>query len=213
MNRLWKCSSRVIRYCLGILGLHYGALRRIHGRKIKRRRSFLFIQCIHALFILFFASCTTSFDTLFLLWILLGRWQDDLAVCWRIYPLGSFSWRQYLLQVSALPRETIEGWPLPAHCWNWGEWGLKEYKWLVHYACRIDSTIDFCSTLAALVGPVQNIFSSPYTQFFIAQQAGQAVVLGRLSLSMCLWLYQIRIFIVSNWYKNPYLRKLDDIWT
>jgi hypothetical protein len=42
----------------------------------------------------------------------LGRWQDDLAVCWRYYPLGSFSWRQYLLQVSALPRETIEWWPL-----------------------------------------------------------------------------------------------------
>jgi hypothetical protein len=25
------------------------------------------------------------------------------------------------------------------------------------------STIDFCSALAALVGPIQNIFSSPYT--------------------------------------------------
>jgi hypothetical protein len=51
-------------------------------------------------------------------------------------------------------------------------------------------TRDFCSTLAALVSPVQNTFFPHCTllQFLcpIAQQAGQAVVLGRLSLSMCL---------------------------
>ncbi len=46
--------------------------------------------------------------------------------------------------------------------------------------------------LAALVGPVQNIFSSPYT-FSIPLspspgKAGQAVVLRRLSLSMSLLL-------------------------
>jgi hypothetical protein len=50
-------------------------------------------------------------------------------------------------------------------------------RWTRH-AC----TIDFCSVLAALGGPVQNIFSSPYTTVPIPQQAGQAGVLGRLSL-------------------------------
>jgi hypothetical protein len=34
-------------------------------------------------------------------------------------------------------------------------------SWLVHWACRA-SARDFCSALAALVGPVQNIFPSPY---------------------------------------------------
>jgi hypothetical protein len=60
--------------------------------------------------------------------------------------------------------------------------------WLVRWACRA-SKRDFCSALAALVGPVQNIFSSLYTiQFFvpIAQQVGQAAVLGRLSISIFL---------------------------
>jgi len=44
-------------------------------------------------------------------------------------------------------------------------------------------------SLAALVGPVQNILFLTGHFFYsfetIAQQAGQAVVLGRLSLSMC----------------------------
>ncbi len=48
---------------------------------------------------------------------------------------------------------------------------------------------DFCSPLAPLVGP--QFFSSTYTlhNSFIpnAQQAGHAAVLGRLSLSGCLW--------------------------
>jgi hypothetical protein len=43
--------------------------------------------------------------------------------------------------------------------------------------------------MAPIVGPVQNLFSSLYVHCFksfvpIAQQAGQAVVLGRLSHSM-----------------------------
>ncbi len=62
-------------------------------------------------------------------------------------------------------------------------------SWLVLWACRA-GTRDFCSALAALVGPVQNIFFLTVHYFilfvYIAQQAGQAVVLGRLSLSMCL---------------------------
>jgi Mg2+/citrate symporter len=49
----------------------------------------------------------------------------------------------------------------------------------------------FCSALASLVGPVQTIFFLTDHYFIsflpIAQQAGQAAVLGRLSLCMCLW--------------------------
>ncbi len=50
----------------------------------------------------------------------------------------------------------------------------------------VGCTRDFCSALAALVGPVQNIYFLN-VHFFssfvpIAQQAGQAAVLGRLSL-------------------------------
>jgi hypothetical protein len=62
--------------------------------------------------------------------------------------------------------------------------------WWVRWACRA-GTRDFCSSLAALVGPVQNIFfpNLHYNLFVpVVQQAGQAVVLGRMSLSMCLWL-------------------------
>jgi hypothetical protein len=52
-------------------------------------------------------------------------------------------------------------------------------------------TIDFCPALAALISPVKKIIF--LTEHFftllipIAQQAGQAGVLGRLSL--CLWLH------------------------
>jgi hypothetical protein len=58
-------------------------------------------------------------------------------------------------------------------------------SWLVHWACHA-GTRDFYSALAALVGPVQNNFSLTVHYFYsfvpIAQQAGQAAVLGRLSL-------------------------------
>ncbi len=47
------------------------------------------------------------------------------------------------------------------------------------------------SCLGALVGPVQNIFflAVDYFNSFVpvAKQGGQAAVLGRMSLSMCLW--------------------------
>ena len=63
---------------------------------------------------------------------------------------------------------------------------------LVRWACR-DGTRDFCFALAALVGPVPNIFclTSTLFQFFVptTHQALHAVVLGHLSLSMCLWFY------------------------
>jgi hypothetical protein len=61
--------------------------------------------------------------------------------------------------------------------------------WLVHWSCRVGSK-DFCSALAALVDPVQNIFflTVHYFNDFdpIAQQSGQAAMLGRLSLSTVL---------------------------
>ena len=50
----------------------------------------------------------------------------------------------------------------------------------------------FFSAFSALVGPVQNIFFLVVYYFNsfvpITQQSGQAVVLGHLSQSMCLWL-------------------------
>jgi hypothetical protein len=54
--------------------------------------------------------------------------------------------------------------------------------WLVCWACRA-GTRDFCSAMAALLCPVQNIFFITEHYFNscvpIALQAGQAVVLGR----------------------------------
>ncbi len=87
----------------------------------------------------------------------------------------------------------------PWCCWNWGKWGLLEYIWKgrpslvgslprwAHRAC----TVEFCSALAALVSPVQNIIFLA-AHFFtlivpIFRQPGQTVVLGRLSL--CLWVW------------------------
>ncbi len=62
--------------------------------------------------------------------------------------------------------------------------------WLVRWACPAAKR-EFCSVLAAPVGPVQNIFviSVHYLNSLasIAQKAGQAKVLGHLSLSMYLW--------------------------
>jgi hypothetical protein len=61
--------------------------------------------------------------------------------------------------------------------------------WLVRWACHV-GTRDFCPALAALVGAVQKKFLTVhYFNSFvpIAQEAGQAVVQGRLSRSMCLW--------------------------
>ncbi len=63
--------------------------------------------------------------------------------------------------------------------------------WLFRWASRAGSR-DFCSALAVPFGPSpkyffphRTLFSIPFSP--IGQQAGQAVVLGRLSLNMCLW--------------------------
>ncbi len=62
--------------------------------------------------------------------------------------------------------------------------------WLVRWACRV-GTQEFYSALADLVSSVENLcFLTVHNSnsfVLIAQQAGQAAVLGRLSLSMCLW--------------------------
>ena len=55
--------------------------------------------------------------------------------------------------------------------------------WLFRWACRA-STIDFCPVLAAPVSPVQ-IIISPHCPY-----PGQAVVMGRLSLCLCLQQYE-----------------------
>jgi hypothetical protein len=65
--------------------------------------------------------------------------------------------------------------------------------WLVRWACHA-GTRDFCPAPAALIGPVQNIFPSPYTISLPLSPSptklGQAAMLGRQSLSMCLWYRQ-----------------------
>ncbi len=93
----------------------------------------------------------------------------------------------------------------PTDCWNWGKWGLLEYIWKGSFL-GLDSLgsscwYNFCSALAALVSQNKILFSSPHTYTLnlvpIAQQPGQAAVLGRLSLCICLclslthqWLYR-----------------------
>ncbi len=83
-------------------------------------------------------------------------------------------------------------------CWllklSWMETQRVQMKgllpWLVRSA-RCAGTRDFCPALAALVGLVQKKFSHRTLLYFtsfvsIAQQAGQAVLPGRLSLNMCI---------------------------
>jgi hypothetical protein len=76
------------------------------------------------------------------------------------------------------------------------KWGLKEETnemglFLVGSLGLSYQYNSFCSALAALVGPVQNIFflTIHYFNSFvpIAQQAGRPAVRGRLSVSVCLW--------------------------
>jgi hypothetical protein len=59
------------------------------------------------------------------------------------------------------------------------------FSWLVCWAFR-SGTRDFCSALAA-VAQNKILLSSPVHYFSsFGQQAGQAAVLGRLSLNVCL---------------------------
>ncbi len=103
---------------------------------------------------------------------------------------------------------------------NWGKWGIKEYtngrspSWVgsLGSSCWYKK---FLSCLGcSIVGPIQNIFflTVHYFKSFvpIAQQAGQAVVSGRLSLNVCLWLdiknkiplvSSIRLCVFVSWCK------------
>jgi hypothetical protein len=96
--------------------------------------------------------------------------------------------------------------------------GLKEYIWKGSFRgwvcwARRASIRDFGLSLAAQVGPVQNIFFLTvhyFTSFVhIAQQAGQVAVLRRLSLNKCL--RPTQPFARSQWtftrqkYRGPIL--------
>ncbi len=59
------------------------------------------------------------------------------------------------------------------------------------------STSYFCPVLTALVGPIQHVYFPLRIQYFVnslfpspSKLHGQAVVSGRLSLNMCLWVSQ-----------------------
>ena len=62
---------------------------------------------------------------------------------------------------------------------------------LVLRCVRCTGTRDVCPALVAVVGPVRNMYFLTVQHFssFVpfSRQAGQAVVLGHLSLNVCLW--------------------------
>ncbi len=86
-----------------------------------------------------------------------------------------------------LAQRDERGWPLLTQRHQ-----MKEVlSWLVRWASRA-VTRDFFFAFVALVRPVTKYFFFLTVHYFmsffpIAQQAGQAAVLGRLSLSLCLW--------------------------
>jgi hypothetical protein len=90
----------------------------------------------------------------------------------------------------------------------------RQVKGFLPCLVRWDCHADFCSALAALVGPVQNIIflAVHYFNAFapIIQQAGQAAVLGHLSLSVCLWLC-CRIPFTRRYEFSLYCRNLPHV--
>jgi hypothetical protein len=90
-------------------------------------------------------------------------------------------------------RETREGCPPPCWLLKLGQMGTQrvQMKGVVRWSCRA-STRYFCSALAGCFSrpSTKTIFLTVhYSDSFdpISQQPGQAAVLGRLSLSTCLW--------------------------
>ncbi len=89
----------------------------------------------------------------------------------------------------------------PDDFWNWGEWGLKEYKWkgpsLVGSLGLSSWHKSFLFCLGWYGRPSKKYFFFKVYYFNslvpITQQARQAVVLGRLSLCMCLWMRKTKI--------------------
>jgi hypothetical protein len=69
--------------------------------------------------------------------------------------------------------------------------GLKEFKWKgsFHDWVLLAGTSEFCPALAALVGPVQNIFYSPYAITF--RTAGNHTANPPLIFILLPWLEQL----------------------
>ncbi len=120
--------------------------------------------------------------------------QPRLAYATKVFLYSVLALLQNCKMLIGVPWETREGWPLltvetevNGDSKRTNERG--HLSWLVCWACSAD-TRDFCSALAALAGPVQNIFflTVHYFNAFVPipqQQAGQAAVLGCLSFSVC----------------------------
>ncbi len=88
------------------------------------------------------------------------------------------------------------------HFWNWGKWGLMEYKWkgspsMVGSLGLLSWYKRFCPALAALVGQAQkkNFLTA---HCFISKQAGRAVVPRRLSPNMSLWTVDITYLLYQS---------------
>ncbi len=85
-------------------------------------------------------------------------------------PIPRLTWPHDL--VPPRPRETREG-VAPAACWNWGELGLKEYKW----------KRSFLGWFVGLVVPEQEIsvqawlLSPQYKMFFSTRAQNGFVIL------------------------------------
>jgi hypothetical protein len=93
------------------------------------------------------------------------------------------------------------------------------FPWLVGWDRRV-GTRYFCLAFAALVNAVQNIFFLTVQYFTscvtLAQQAVQAVVLGNLSLNICLWTMDIYNILPppckhGNIHIKKHLNKLDKL--
>jgi hypothetical protein len=94
-------------------------------------------------------------------------------------------------------------WVAPADCWNWGKWVQMKgpfLGWLVGLVVPVPEIL--YPALAALVSPIQNIFFlTPHFSTLcipVAQQPGQAVGTGCLSLYMCLLAYLSLFFAQSK---------------
>ncbi len=122
--------------------------------------------------------------------------------CWQIY-----FWKEdILLWVQNI--ETREGWPLLTVETEVNGNSKRTYE----RGPSLDGSLGLSwqykrlySALTALVGPVQKIFfTGHYFNYFVpvAQQAGQAAVLGRLSLNLCPW---FKMMLWHRWHaENEY---------
>ncbi len=129
-----------------------------------------------------------------LLFVHLPRSQAQNFACWAFIAVSDI-----FSAIDYKERESARMWE-PERPERDGPCGVL--SWLVRWAYHSGTKI-FCPALAALVGPVQNmLFLSPHTISLhlspIAQPVGQAVVLHRLSLNMCLWWEMSVLFSLSS---------------